>query len=83
MKTEKCQVIFLNKMYRPDWLERMRLKDYQNILRRYTIEISNECQDNRYEEVIRVQAVANRLRESWQVLDGGKKEEYKEDIQSS
>jgi hypothetical protein len=61
----------------------MRLKDYQAILRMYTIEIANNCKDNRYEEIIRIQAVANRLRESWQVLDGGKANEVEKDILKS
>lgn len=73
----KCQVIFFNSAYKPDWLRRMELKDMQNKLRACSIEIYNECKGDRHLEILRVETLAQEFRSRWEIIDGEKEKDIK------
>ena len=70
----KTTVKFLNTLYVPKYCEELRLKNLQYEIGFCQAEIRNECRDNRYQEVLRIEQLASRLRDNWKILDGGKKE---------
>ena len=80
MTKDKCIVKFINSKYVPDYAEILRLKNLQFEIGFFHAEVRNQCKDDRYSHVVRVESMAQNLRKEWKVLAGGKKEEYKEDI---
>ena len=79
MNSEKGQVIYFPTTYVPNFIRRTELKMLQAEIRYCNTAIYNQSK-NRFEEVCRIQALANKLRDKWEVIDGGKNTEYKDKV---
>lgn len=77
MDSDKCIVKFLNNSFEPEYAEQLRLKNLQYELGFFHAEVRNQCKNDRYQHVVRVESMANRLRKSWEVIDGEGLKEYK------
>jgi hypothetical protein len=74
MSEDKCVVKFFNSDYEPEYCEILRLKNLQYELGFFHAEVRNQCKNDRYSHVVRVESMASQLRNSWKVIDGHKKD---------
>lgn len=69
MKIE-TKVLFMNNNYFPDIEELKRLDDLQAEISSCHAQIRNECQRDRYTEVVRIGQLSTMLRAKWEVING-------------
>lgn len=73
MKKQKGRLIYFPLVYYPDPRERAEFEAIQAEMHYCSTEIYNQERD-RYQQVVRVERLANRIREMWLVIDGGKED---------
>lgn len=79
----KCQVKFLHTGYVPTNEEMYRLLNLQYELGFCRTEIMNQCKDDKYNQVLRMEQLSRRLRDRWEVIQGNKEETEENPLQSA